>query len=200
MMLTKAILEELYQSKHMSVQKVADELGVSRKVVSCALKGYGILVRDRSETAYLQHNKSYKIKSDLTQDEQVLYGMGIGLYWGEGNKVDEYSVRLGNTDACLISTFCKFLKVICGVDENDIHFGLQVFNDSNESEALAYWMKALNCPAESFYKTISIIPPQGKGTYRSKNKHGVVQVYVCNKRLKIWLMNEIEKYAAIAQW
>ncbi|MEO8105324.1 MAG: hypothetical protein ABI602_03220 [Candidatus Saccharibacteria bacterium] len=199
-MLTKAMLEELYLYKKMPVYSVATELGVTQALVRKALQEFDIPQRSKSETAYLQHGKSFRIKTDLSIDESILYGVGIGLYWGEGNKADEYSVRLGNTNPDLILTFVKFLNIICGVDKSEIRFGLQIFNDSDEYEAIEYWMKMLKCTRESFHKKISIIPPQGKGTYRKKNRYGVLQIYVSNKRLKIWLMEEISRYAAIAQW
>ncbi|TAH33173.1 hypothetical protein EYC59_05225 [Candidatus Saccharibacteria bacterium] len=189
----KVLLEELYQVKQLSIAKIASELGMSPRLVSSALKSYGITLRTQAETSYLQHRKVFKIKTNLTTDELVLYGVGLGLYWGEGNKTDPYSVRLGNTDPALIITFVRFLRVICGVKESDIRFGLQLFNDSEAEVAVRFWMDVLQCDRGAFHKTISAIPPQGKGTYQNKNKHGVLQVYVSNKRLKEWIMAEVKK-------
>ncbi len=129
MTLAKELLEDLYQSKFLSVQKIADSLMVSRASVNKSLIQHQITLRTKSETAYLQHGKKFEIKKQLNQEETILYGIGLGLYWGEGNKVDEYSVQLGNTDPSIILTFVKFLRVICGVSNSDIRYGLQIFND-----------------------------------------------------------------------
>ena len=189
----KVLLEELYHSKGMSVSKIAQALCLSRHKVERAMKTHEIAVRSKVETAYLQHNKSFTIKTDLSTEELTLYGLGIGLYWGEGNKVDVYSVRLGNTDPDLILTFVNFLMTICGVKKSDIRFGLQIFNDMDRTSALNFWMDKLASDRTSFHDTVSVIPPQGQGSYRHKSEHGVLQVYVSNKRLKTWLMNEIAR-------
>ena len=198
-MLTEDILKDLYQVKLMSIHKIAIHLGASRGSIDKAFKLYGIPLRSKQYQAYMQHGKIFNIKPKFTADDYILYGLGLGLYWGEGNKVDPYSVRLGNTDPLLVVAFVRFLKDICGIRQRDIKYGLQLFNDANETESLAYWMEMLNCERDSFHKTVSSIPPQGKGSYGRKNMHGVVQVYVSNKRFKEWMMAEIEKYAAIAQ-
>lgn len=198
-MLTKEYLIDLYQTQSLSIGKIVRITGVSRDSINQYLDTYEITRRTRSETAYLQHGKTFNIKSDLKGDELILYGMGIGLYWGEGNKVDPYSVRLGNTDSDLIITFVNFLKIICGVKDSDIKYGLQLFNDIDEEVAVEFWLKTLNCTRESFHNTIVKIPPQGKGTYKHKSMYGVLQIYVSNKKLKTWLMGEIANYAAIAQ-
>lgn len=190
----KLILTNLYVNKSLSATKIARELGVSRDKVLWWLRKHEIEVRSKSETAYIQHNKQFAIKNDLTTEETMLYGMGLGLYWGEGNKASAYSVRLGNTDPKLIITFVDFLVKICGVQSSDIKYGLQVFNDSDPDLCMQYWQNILHATPQQFHPTISVIPPQGKGNYRRKNQFGVLQVYVNNKRLKEWLMNEIATY------
>lgn len=198
-MLTKDILIDLYVDKLMSIQKMAIHLNISRESIDKAFSLYEIPIRSKRDQTYMQHGKTFNIKTNFTVEDYILYGLGIGLYWGEGNKVDPYSVRLGNTDPSLIVAFVKFLKEICGINPNDIRYGLQLFSEADEQQSLDYWMSMLNCRRESFHKTVSRIPPQGKGTYKRKNVHGVLQVYVSNKRFKQWLMSEVNKYAAIAQ-
>ncbi len=198
-MITKEQLEDLYIGQSLSIQKLTTILGLPRQIITDKLVEYEIPIRTKSETSYLQHNKVSHIIEPRTRDELMLYGLGLGLYWGEGNKVDTNSVRLGNTDPYVIVNFVKFLKIICGVPDSDIKYGLQVFNDADPDDSIQFWQDILHCGRESFHKTISIIPPQGKGIYNRKSKHGVVQVYVCNKKLKTWLMCELGKYAAIAQ-
>lgn len=173
---------------------------MSTSTVRLYMVKYELSLRTKAEAAYVQHGKSFKIRTDLNESEKVLYGLGLGLYWGEGNKASIYSVRLGNTDPHLIRIFVKFLKDICGIQDKDIKFGLQVFNDSDPILAKQFWLNTLGCGTESFHPTISVIQPQGLGTYGRKNKTGVLQVYVNNKRFKDWMLLEIGKYAEVAQW
>ena len=198
-MVSKDVILKLYKDNLMSVQTIADYLNIKRASLDKAFTYYGIPLRSKQDQSYLQHGKNFKIKTNMSLQDMHLYGLGIGLYWGEGNKTDPYSVRLGNTDASLIVLFVKFLKEICRIHDDDIRFGLQLFNDADQQKSLAYWMTMLNCTSDSFHKTISAIPPQGKGTYTRRNMHGVLQVYVSNKKFKEWMMSEVNKYAAIAQ-
>jgi DNA-binding CsgD family transcriptional regulator len=191
MSINKEIISRLYTEEGLSIKKISVELGISEEKVKYYMRLYKIRVRTKSETAYLQHNKSFSPKQLESHRDYYLYGLGIGLYLGEGNKASEYSVRLGNTDPGIINLFVKFLVDICGVDKNEIKYGLQVFNDSDPDEALKYWMLQLNCDKTMFHKTISVIPPQGKGTYRRKSTKGVLQVYVNNKRLKEWISGRL---------
>ena len=106
----KVLLEELYQVKNMSISQIALVLGLSKTLISSKLKACDMPLRSKAEAAYVQHKKVFDIKTRLSAEEAGLYGVGIGLYWGEGNKVDPYSVRLGNTDRELILTFIRFFK------------------------------------------------------------------------------------------
>ena len=57
-----------------------------------------------------------------------------------------------------------------------------------------YWLKKLNVSRSQFMDKISSIPTQGKGTYKKKNKYGVVTVYVNNIKLVDWMHSQIEKF------
>jgi hypothetical protein len=39
----------------------------------------------------------------------MLFGMGLGLYWGEGTKRGKGGMRITNTDAKMIKKFIEFL-------------------------------------------------------------------------------------------
>jgi hypothetical protein len=83
------------------------------------------------------------------------------------------SLRLGNTDPELIRMYIKFLTDICGVRLEKIRYGLQLFNDSNQDKAINFWMKRLQVDRSSFMPTISIVAPQGKGTYKKRMSMGL---------------------------
>ncbi len=199
-MISKEALNHLYTEEKLSVAKVANELNVSEGAVNWWINKHGIIKRNKVDAAYVQHNKSFHISTINSLEDMFLMGLGLGLYWGEGNKTSPYSLRLGNTDPIMIKIFVKFLINICGVNSNEIKYGLQIFNDASPKTCLQYWMKELNCERTKFHNIISVIPPQGKGTYKRKNKKGVLQIYVNNKRLKNWISTEINNCADIAQW
>lgn len=196
-MIEKLILEKLYLQEKLSMVEIAQKLNVGNHAVVWWMTQHGILRRSRSEASYARHNPNgdpFRIKSSLTTDEERLMGIGLGLYWGEGNKANDLAVRLGNSDPNLLRTFHQFLREICGVEEEKIRFWLQVFSDIDESEALAYWLRELGVERDRFTPHVIVSPPQGKGTYRNKSKYGVVTLFVCNKKLRDWFSEQLKVY------
>src|SRR3989344_3810090 len=95
-----------------------------------------------SAALYLKLNPNgdpFCYQSPSTTEEWMLFGLGIGLFWGEGNKRSKSSVRLGNIDPGLIRNFLKFLDKIFNIDKKKLRFGLQIFSDIQPKVARRYW-------------------------------------------------------------
>lgn len=196
-MVEKSILEKMYREDQLSMMEIAGRLHMTHHGVRYWMQKYEISARSRSDATYVKRNPDgdpFKIKTDLTPAEMALMGVGLGLFWGEGNKANDTAVRLGNTDPALLCTFNRFLREICGVEEKKIRFWLQIFSDINEAEALDYWMYKLGVTRDRFTPHVIVSPPQGKGTYRNRSKYGVVTVFVCNKKLRDWLTEQLVMY------
>lgn len=169
-----------------SMKEIADELGCSVHRVQYWMDKFGIQRRGISDAIYIKHNPGgdpFDIKAIESIDEAKLMGIGIGLFWGEGNKRDRHTVRLGNTDPALIQTFIRFLTEICCVKKEKIKFSLQIFSDTSPEIALNFWCDRLKVDPSQFYK-ITVTISGSIGTYRSKSKYGVLQLYVHNKKLR----------------
>lgn len=192
--LGREILVELYIEQKLSAADVAKRLHCSTNKVHYWLARRGIRARSRSDASYAKHNPDgdpFCFERPRTVDTAFLFGLGLGLYWGEGNKRNRTAVRLGNTDPRLIQMFLHFLTNIYGLERRKIRFGLQIFSDMNPRKALAFWSKALGYSTACFGKVV-VTPSRGVGTYREKTKHGVLTVYVSNKKLRDLLVRQIE--------
>jgi len=189
----KDILVELYISEQKSAKEIARRLGCSENKINYWIKKHGIPKRSISEAVYISYNPNgdpFLFKEVKTIDQAFLYGLGLGLYWGEGTKADKSSVRLGNTDPELINKFIEFLKEIFAIKKKDLRFGLQIFSDAKPSKALDFWSKKLNISKSQFYKVV--ITKSGRiGTYRKKNPNGVLTVYYHNKKLRDLLISKL---------
>ena len=191
---SKKNLELLYLNKNYSAAQIGKKLGFSTGKVNYWLSKHEIKKRSISHAIYARHNPKgdpFLIKIPTTIEEAILYGMGIGLYWGEGNKMNKTSVRLGNVDPKLIRKFILFLRKIYGIDPKKLKFGLQVFSDVSAPEALRFWQKQLKASPEQFQKVV-ITPTRGEGTYRRKSVHGVLTVYYNNVKLRDLICRTIE--------
>jgi len=185
--LSREVLALLYTERGKSMAEIANIIGCSHHKVIYWMERYKISRRTRSDATYKKRNPQgdpFLFRTPQTQKERELFGLGVGLFWGEGTKaIKTNSVRLGNSDPALLRFFVEFLVIFFGVKKEDMRFGLQLFNDVSVSEALDFWGKELRIGRKQFYKVI-ITPSRGSGTYRKKSRFGVVTVYYNNKRLK----------------
>ncbi len=198
-MICKQYLVDAYLGKKKSVSQIAIELKCSQNKVTYWLQKYNIRKRTISEGVYLRSNPAgnpFTYSRPRSEQDWFLYGLGLGLFWGEGNKVNKNSVRLGNTDPDLIKTFLLFLKRTYKVDENKLRFGLQIFNDIKPNEALIFWSKKLRVPKSQFQKVV-ITKSFKKGTYRKKSEYGVLTVYFSNTKLRDIITSAI---AELREW
>ncbi|MBU1289969.1 hypothetical protein KKG85_01875 [Patescibacteria group bacterium] len=193
-MINEQKLKKLY-ADGLSMQEISEKMDWGYKKVVYWMSKYGILRRTRSEATYVKKNPNgdpFKIKQKLSLREKELKSMGLGLYWGEGDKSDYSSVRLGNTDSRLIKKFIEFLIQICGVKKEKLKYELQIFNDADQQKAIKFWMKELGIRKDDFTQIINH-PPRGDGTYRNKNQTGVLIVYCHNKKLKKEIIKMLEQ-------
>ena len=112
---------------------------------------------------------------------------------GEGDKSpNNTAVRVSNTDPFLIKKFREFLRKVYGVKEEKFKYNLILFNDIDKYKAIKFWEENLNIDRKQLGK-ITIIPSQGKGTYKKKSEYGVCILAFINKKLKEQIIGDIKK-------
>lgn len=193
------VLQDLYLRKRLSVIQISRMLGCSQGQVNYWLARYHIKKRSISEAIYCKHNPEgdpFTKEEPRDMKQAVLYGLGIGLYWGEGTKKSKNSVRLGNTDPFLIKRFLDFLISFYQIDTRKLRFGLQVFNDVSMTAARSFWKRFLGIKSWQMQKVV-ISRIRGPGSYRNKSKYGVLTIYFNNKKLRDELCSQIEKLRAM---
>ncbi len=194
-MISKKKLEYLYLTRGKSMKEIAQIQACSVNGVQYWIKKYNIKTRSISDAVYLKNNPNgdpFHLRQPESLEEATLFGMGVGLYWGEGTKASTSSVRLGNTDPILIDTFIQFLEKFFSLRRSQLKFGLQLFSDMSEDEGLDFWSKTLRIEKTQFYKVI-VTPYRSLGTYRKKSKHGVITIYFHNRKLRDILVKLLRK-------
>jgi hypothetical protein len=192
-MISRNYLVDSYLGQRKSVSEIAALYGCSENKVTYWLQKYNIKKRSVSEAIYIKSNPlgdPFSFTRPISANNWFLYGLGLGLFWGEGNKVNKNSVRLGNTDVHLIKFFLKFLREIYNVDEKKLRFGLQLFTDISPSKARRYWVQELGVSEENFQKVV-ITKSVRRGTYRKKSEYGVLTVYFSNTKLRDTIISAI---------
>ena len=173
----------------MSSAEIAKIFNCSERAVNYWLTKYEVKKRSISEAIYLKNNPNgdpFKIKHVNNIKDAQLWGLGLGLYWGEGNKKNKNSIRLGNTDPRIIRKFIEFLVEIFEIKKDKLRFGLQIFTDISEKSALNFWLKELReygINRNQFFR-VTVTPARSIGNYREKSKWGVLTVHFSNTKLK----------------
>jgi hypothetical protein len=192
-MIQKSELKRLYLNNHKSYQEIAAFFHCSVNKVRYWMEKHELKARSKSDAAYIKHNPDgdpFVFRKPATLEEAILFGLGMGLYWGEGTKADKNSIRLGNSNPNLIKNFIKFLTTFFNLKKERLKFSLQIFNDGNPQKALQFWKKELKIQDSQLYKT-TITQSRGKGTYRIKNFYGVMIVYFHNKKARDLLISKL---------
>lgn len=193
--ISRDFLLDQYVKKKQSTAQIAKYVKCSENKINYWLGKYEIKKRNISDAIYELRNPlgdPFLIKKPKTLEQGILFGLGLGIYWGEGLKRGKGAVRLTNTDPKMVRKFVDFLEEFCGIDKNKLKFSVQIFNDISKEKALNYWSKELKVNENQFYKTI-ISKVRGKGTYKYKSEYGVIIVYFNNVKLKKIILEMIEK-------
>ncbi|HRH55722.1 MAG TPA: hypothetical protein PK609_02555 [Candidatus Paceibacterota bacterium] len=192
-------LKQLYLVDKLSAKQISKKLNCSETKVHYWISKYSLPKRSISDAVYQKLNPNgdpYTVAKINSLEDSFLLGLGLGLFWGEGNKRDKSSVRLGNSDPDLIATFLYFLENRYQIQKHRLRFGLQIFSDMDPEEVEKFWMNRLGIKLEQLYKTVVTI--SGKtGTYREKSKHGVLTIYFHNKKLRDLLLAKIDNLRRI---
>ncbi len=192
--ITATKLHDLYLVENKSVAQIAELFKCSQNKINYWLERFEIPKRSISEAIYVLKNPlgdPFILKNPQTLEEGILYGLGIGLYWGEGTKRGKGGMRITNSDPKLLRKFIQFLERFFTIDRNRLKFSIQIFSDIHPEKALKYWSEELKIHKKQFYKP-QVLKIRGAGTYKYKSEYGSVIVYFDNIKLKKSICDMIE--------
>jgi hypothetical protein len=184
--ITFELLNKYYNINKKSVLEISKKLKCSQGRVNYWLDRYRIEKRSISEAIYIKNNPKgdpFKFTSPKNIEEAKLFGLGLGLYWGEGNKANKNTVRIGNSDPALLRRFIEFLEKFFKINKTDLKFHLHIFTDIDLNEAKSFWIRELRIKESQMYKP-TITKSGSLGTYRNKSKYGVLTIYYGNTKLR----------------
>lgn len=179
-------LEQLYYAQKLSMQQIAQHFGCSVNKVVYWMQQYGFERRTWSEATYVYRNPDgdpFKICMPETSEEWKLFGVGIGLYMGEGARKTKWHVAIVNTNPGVHRTFIVFLERFCGVLRKNVKLDLNVFDDCDVELVKQWWVSQLGLSQEQF-RSVCIRPSKRSGVYKNKSMYGTLTVMFSNAKLK----------------
>ena len=145
----RKLLEHWYIHDKKSVHDIAHAFNCSDGKINYWLEKYFIPKRSISDAIYTKHNPHgdpFSSRKLQLNNGSFLFGLGLGLYWGEGTKKNLGQVRLGNTDPYLVRVFLFFLRKFYRIDNSRLHFAIQIFTDMDQKrrrnfgKSFSVWM------------------------------------------------------------
>ena len=181
-----------------SAKEIADQYKISIDAVFYFLRKHNIPRRSPSECNFVKFKKkkpSFKLKSKLNEKNKILKTAGIMLYWGEGSQWQgEKIVDFANSNPDMIIIFLKFLRKICGINENKLRAYLYCYDDQSPKEILRYWSKITKISKKQF--TRPYVRKDYKKSKVGKMKNGLIHIRYYDKKLldliRVWIKNYIK--------
>ena len=159
-----------YRKKGYSYNMIKAKMGLSKSTLSGWLRGVSFTpnkqVLERIGEAKLKSARSknqrmvedVRAMRELAKDEigvltkRDLWFLGIGLYLGEGTKMNEV-VRISNSDPGVIKIALRWFREICGLGDKNFRLILYSYPDIDIDWAIKYWSKITGLSKKQFAKT-----------------------------------------------
>lgn len=188
-------LEEIrkYYENGFSVREIAEKVGAPFNATFYFLRKHKIPRRTAKESNSLQFARkplSFKIKDNLSAEEEKLKIAALMLYWGEGSKRGKI-IDLANSDAAMVQIFLNFLRKICQVNEKRLKAYLYCYSNQNIDIINDYWLKLTGIPLGQFSKPYIRTDFAMKAGRQMEN--GLIHIRYCDKKLLSYVLEEIEK-------
>lgn len=202
-----------------SYSQIRDEVGAGKGVLSYWLKNYPLteeqktrlydkrdiwvekfresMRRKREANLKLIYDRQKKYWGRFTQRDLMI--MGVGLYWGEGQKGGS-SVSVCNTDPDVILLCLFWLETCFGINRNDkrLRIYLHLYSDMKVEESVIYWRDILGVSRDQFTKPYIKQSSRAGLTYKSFG-HGTCRIQLADAKIKKEIMATIRIFSNAAQ-
>jgi hypothetical protein len=127
---------------------------------------YDSLVRRNKNQTILAVERMNNIRAESKHEikninKETLKFIGMSLYWAEGYKrpimlngraLTNHPVALTNSDPLLIKIFLRFLREVCGVNDENIKADIRIYEHMNSKKLTVFWRKTTGLPDKNFGK------------------------------------------------
>ena len=176
------------RAQNLTLQAIADQLGVSKSSVSLWVRDVPFTPSKRqygpNRPNRLHDEKLAQIAAldaagidriGLLSDDAFL-AAGIALYAGEGGKTDG-EVRFANTDPAMMSFFCAWLRRFFAIDEVRLRVRVYLHEGLDLDAAQQFWSDVTGVPLGQFGKAYRA--KADPSIRHNKHEHGCGYVSYC---------------------
>lgn len=189
-------VKKLYYDKQLSVNDVANKLGVSIDAVFYCMRKNGFKRREQNKSNAIRYERqepSFRLKKINNEELKILKVIGAMLYWGEGYKAGKNCmVDFANSDEDMIKIFLKFLRKVCGIDEKRLRVYSYFYLNQNPNKNINYWSKITKISKKQFTKPY--IRKDFREDKKDKMPHGLIHIRYGDKKLLRLIKGWIDEY------
>jgi len=187
----------LYNKEGFGMREIANKMSVSIDAISYFMRKHDLKRRSPQDSNSLRYQKaatSFHLRELKTEKLRTLKAVGTMLYWGEGCKSDKVGVvDFANCDSVMIITFMKFLREVCGVNENRLRMYLYLHTNQNIESCIKYWSGITGVSKNQFTKPY--IRKDFNESKKDKMPHGLIHVRYSDKKLLNLIKKWIKEYS-----
>lgn len=185
----KSTLSTWFSAKKWS-NKLTDKLIQSNRIGNIAhIAQLAIMKKEQKIIRYANYCKEARDEYAYLKNNR-LFLIGLSLYWGEGDKIENGRVSVINTDEKMLQIIHEFYKNILKIPEDKIRAALFLYKDIDISSCFQHWVSALQISKENFIKT-QILPSRSTLTKR-KTFYGMCSLYFSDTKTSIKLKEWIK--------
>ena len=173
MKLTEKLTAIKLRKRGLSYKDILDKIDVSKSSLSLWLRDIELTPKQqeklfvgREKSRYFAGSKKKAIRILQTNDiidkskreassfiGSPLFLAGLSLYWAEGTKNSNESVRFSNSDKAMIELMMRWFREICNVPEKKFRVQIHMHNLHCQPDLEKYWSHIVGVPRRQFYKT-----------------------------------------------
>ena len=152
--------------------------------------------RDRCRRAAERRERSKQEGRELigTLTDRDLLLLGVGLYWGDGQKRD----RIGMTNMRQepLQIFIEWARLF-GIVKSSLKAQLATADGTDGEDHKRWWCKTLGLDSEQFYK-ITVQKQRGKGSHQTSDReyHGVLSLRISDIDIHCRILGMLDQAAA----
>lgn len=188
-------VKNLYVDEQLSGVEIARRLNLNRRYVYRVMEKSNIKRRKPSESNSIRFFRAiptFRIKSNLTNQDRALLDCGVMMYRAEGWKDKrEQMLDFANSDPVMIKIYLRFLRKICGVNENKLRIYLYCYANQDVDKIKKFWSKVTSISLKQFTK------PYVRQDFREdkigKMPYGLIHVRYGDKKLYSQILEWYEK-------
>jgi DNA-binding transcriptional MerR regulator len=127
--------------------------------------------RERKEARIECHYQEAR-KEIIQLKNRELFLAGLGLYWGEGGKVNAGGVRMFNSDPLVVKFMMRWFREVFKISNDRFYMNITInqIHEDRLKDVVKYWSKVTAVPLNQFRKPV-LIRVKNKKIYENHFEH-----------------------------